>query len=123
MTTFKFLWNGIKVDNSKLQRGSYSIGNLIPGLVDRCDIGHPEATITIYAKNYSGFSAAVWEAFDVQNDSDGMTDYFETDRIRVRPDHPLYSQVLKAAEAAHAHSDKMQAKREQRWAERRLAAA
>jgi hypothetical protein len=114
MATFKFLWNGIKVDNGKLQRGSYSIGNLI---------GHPEATITIYARNYSGFSAAVWEAFDVQNDSDGMTDYFETDRIRVRPDHPLYSQVVKAAEAAHAHSDKMQAKREQRWAERRLAAA
>jgi hypothetical protein len=110
MTSFKFLWNGIKVDNGKLQRGSYSRGTLI---------GYPKGTITIYAKTYSGFSAAVWEAFNVQNDSDCMTDYFETDRICVCPDHPLYAEVANAAKAAESHYDKMRARPKQR----RLAAA
>ncbi len=112
--TFKFLWNGIKVNSGKLQKASYSIGNLLNA---------PEGTITIYASTYHGFSREVWEAFDVRNDSDSMTDYFEKDRVRVRPDHPLYAQVLKAAQAWDAHHSKMQAKREERWAQRRQLAA
>lgn len=118
MATFKFLWNGIKVNGGKLQKASFSL--------PRCytaESGLPVGTITIYAKNYSGFSAEVWEAFDVRNDSDGMTDYFETDRIRVKPDHPLYSQALAAVKASDEHHAKMQAKREERWAQRRQLAA
>jgi nitrogen regulatory protein PII-like uncharacterized protein len=116
MTTaaFKFLWNGIKVNNGQLQKGHYTIGNLINA---------PAGTITIYASTYKGFSREVWEAFDVHNDSDSMTDYFETDRIRVKPDHPLYAEVLKAAQANEAHYAKVQAKREERWAQRRQLAA
>ena len=114
MASFKFLWNGIKVDNGSLQKGSYSIGNLI---------GFPEGTITIYAKTYQGFSAEVWESFEAKNDSDIMTDYFTKDVVRVQPSHPLYAEVLKAAQAFQAHHAKMQAKREDRWAQRRQLAA
>lgn len=114
MATLKFLWNGIKANGGKIQRASYLIGGLI---------GHAEGTITIYAKSYRGFSAEVHEAFTVLNDSDSMTDYFETDRIRVTPDHSLYAQVLKAAQAWQAHADKMSAKREERWAAQRAAIA
>jgi len=106
MITFKFLWNGIKVNNGSLQKAFYSQpGSYAPWS------GLPDGTITIYAKTYSGFSAEVWEAFDVANDSDTMTDYFEKDRIRVKPDHPLYQEVAKALDAQSQHSDKMQAKR------------
>ncbi len=112
--TFKFFWNGIKVNNGPLQKASFSIGNTL---------NHPQGTITIYAKNYRRFSAEAWEAFDVQNDSDSMTDYFESDRIRVRPDHPFYAQALKAVHASDAHHSKMRAKREERWAQRRQLAA
>lgn len=113
MATFKFFWNGIKVNNGKLQKGHYIKGSYTP------ESGLPNDTITIYADGYSGFSCEVWEAFDVQNDSDSMTDYFEKDRIRVKPDHPLYAQVLKACEASDEHYQKMQARREERWAQRR----
>ncbi len=34
-------------------------------------------------------------------------DYFENDRIRVQPSHPLYAKVLTAAEAQKAHNAKM----------------
>ena len=114
MTTFKFFWNGIKVNGGELQKASFSDGRLI---------GFPEGTVTIYAKRYSGFSAEVWDAFDVRNDSDGMTDYFETDRIRVQPDHPLYAQVVAAVKASGEHHAKMQAKREERRLQRRQLAA
>jgi hypothetical protein len=114
MTTLKFFWNGIKVNGGKLQTASYSTGRLI---------GYPEGTITIYAKSYRRFTAEVGEALHVQNDSDAMTDYFETDRIRVTPDHALYQMVLKAAQANEAHFDKMQAKRETARAARRVLVA
>ena len=114
MTTLKFFWNGIKVNGGKLQTACYSTGPII---------GCPEGTITIYAKSYRRFTAEIGEALDVQNDSDAMTDYFETDRIRVTPDHALYQVVLKAAQANEAHFDKMQAKREATRAAKRLALA
>jgi len=110
MTTFKFFWNGIKVNGGELQKASFSNGRLI---------GFPERTVTIYAKNYRGFSAEICAAFDVQNDSDVMTDYFETDRIRVKPDHPLYAQVVDAVKASDEHHAKLQAKRDERRAQRR----
>lgn len=117
MTTFKFLWNGIKVNNGTLQKATYNKGCYTPAS------GLPDGTITLYAKHYTGFTREVWEAFDVQNDSDSMTDYFETDRIRVKPDHPLYTEVLAACQASDDHYRKMQAKREERYAQRRLAMA
>ena len=114
MTTFKFFWNGIKVDGGKLQKASFSM----PGSYATWS-GLPDGTVTIYAKHYTGFSAEVWEAFDVRNESDGMTDYFETDRIRVKPDHPLFAQVVAAVKASDEHHSKLQAKRDERRLQRR----
>ena len=109
MTTFKFFWNGIKVDGGKLQKASFSM----PGSYAAWS-GLPDGTVTIYAKHYSGFSAEVWEAFDVRNDSDGMIDYFETDRIRVKPNHPFYAQVVAAVKASDEHHAQAQSKRNDR---------
>ncbi len=98
----KFFYNGIKGETGKLQRCFYSNGALLR---------HPEGTITIYSREYSHFSADIQAAFDVENDSDCMTDYFEKDRIRVMPSHPLYPQVLAALKLMEARSEKKNAKR------------
>lgn len=84
-----FLKTGIKVDDTKVQRVSYSDGELIH---------YPKGTITIYAKPGVRFSDAVREAFVVENNSDMREDYFEWDRIRVVPTHPLYNFVKSAME-------------------------
>lgn len=118
MTNFKFFWNGIKVNGGKLQKASFSMPRSYAAWS-----GLPDGTITIYAKTYSGFCAEVWEAFDVSNDSDSMTDYFAKDTIRVKPDHPLYQQVLAAVKASEDHYAKQRAKRDERYAQRRQLAA
>jgi hypothetical protein len=87
----KFIWNGIKLDG-KLYRAHYSLGKVI---------GQPAETITIYAKNYKRFPAIA--GLTVQNDSDIMTDYHETDRIRVRPDNVHYAAVKSALDAYNKH--------------------
>lgn len=86
-TELRFFYNGIKVGKGSLQKAHYSLGNLR---------NHPDETITIYAREYTRFSAEIREAFKVENDTDTMTDYFEHDRIRVEPSHPMYA-VVKAA--------------------------
>ena len=90
---FKFFWNGIKGSDGKLQKAFYSDGQLT---------NFPAGTLTIYAKDYRRFYGDVAAAFAVENDSDSMTDYFEDDRIRVLPSHPLYPQVLAALKARAA---------------------
>lgn len=99
-----FYWNGIKDDKGgKLQKAWFSLG----GLGDK----YPSETITIYARDYCRFSEKVRACFSVQNDTDTMTDYFDNDRIRVIPSHPLYPAVLAAARAQDAHREKTRARR------------
>ncbi len=94
-----FYWNGIKdAKGQKLQPCWYSGGQ-------------PGDEITIYARDYTHFSPTVRACFRVENNSDLMTDYFEQDRIRVIPEHPLYAKVREALEAQNAHREKMGAKR------------
>lgn len=100
--TLKFFWNGIKGTDGKLQKCNYSDGILR---------SYPAGTITIYAKSYTRFSAEIAAAFDIQNDSDGQTDYFENDHIRVTPSHPLYSQVREALAKRDAHFETRFAKK------------
>lgn len=98
-----FYWNGLKdAKGAKLQKAYYSDGALTR---------HPAGTLTIYARDYAHFSAQVHAAFTVENDSDLMTDYFDRDRIRVIPTHPLYPQVRAAFEAQEAHRAARHAKR------------
>jgi hypothetical protein len=93
MTSLKFFYNGIKGTDKKLQKVFYSNGpfkNL------------PTGTITIYAREYCRFTKEIRDIFTVKNDTDIMTDYFENDRIRVFPCHPLYNDVLEALNKAQA---------------------
>lgn len=90
----KFMWNGIKVDG-KLHKCWYSISSLV---------GFPEGTITIYGKNYTDLPAL--EGLTVENDSDGMTDYFENDRIRVIPESKYYAEVKAAYAKMVEHNNK-----------------
>lgn len=53
-------------------------------------------SITIRANDYCKHIPLGY-GFGVQNDSDVMTDYFETDRANVTPDHPLFKFVAAAA--------------------------
>ena len=101
----RFFYNGIKVGRGPLQRARYSFtegwtrhGTTIP------------TNITIYARDICpGFSAEVRAAFAVENGSDGQTDYYETDRIRVKPCHPRFIEVAamlhKAIEKDYARAE------------------
>lgn len=98
----KFFWNGIKENGGALQTVSYSDGKL-------CNF--PEGTITIYKREYSGFTAEIRKAFEVENDSEMQSDYIVTDLVRVRPDHALYAVVSAALKAKKIHDAKRWAKR------------
>lgn len=95
--SIKFYYNGIRdFTGAKIQPVFYSLGGLR---------SMPDTTITIsHREHCGGFSQAVHEAFAgmVENETDSMTDYFDRDRIRVMPSHPLYAQVAEAMEAASA---------------------
>lgn len=98
----KFMWNGIKVDG-ELYRAFYSCGSYSRSgeLIDK--------TITIYAKDYKSFPQI--DGLQIVNETDIMTDYFETDRIRVQPTNKHYAAVKAAYEKQKAHDDKRFEKR------------
>ena len=85
--TVKFMYNGLKVDG-QLFRGAYSKGPWT------AESKLPDGTITIYAKDYKSFPAI--EGLNIQNETDIMTDYFETDKIRIKPGEPYYFEALTA---------------------------
>ncbi|MFM7468510.1 MAG: hypothetical protein ACKO37_03295 [Vampirovibrionales bacterium] len=82
----QFMYNGIKASDGKLQKAFY--------------VKHTE-DITIYKEmrhdDYS-FTKEVASILNVRNDSDMMSDYSETDSIRLSPSHPFYQNALKAHE-------------------------
>ena len=51
-------------------------------------------TIKIRPKS-GAFPHAVRAALEVENNSDGQTDYFESDTVRLQPGHPLYASANK----------------------------
>jgi hypothetical protein len=110
----KFYYNGIKASDTdnKLQKAWYSNGPLN---------GYPEGTLTIYAREYTGFSAEVNEQFTVENDSDHYTDYFDKDKIRVKPDHPMHAQVLAAYNDQQAKREAQTVRLDAKRAARRAA--
>ena len=83
----RFFYNGIKGTDKKLQKAFYSRGSLR---------GYREGTITIYARGYTRFSNEIKKHFTVENDTDTRTDYFDSDKIRVTPEHKLFSLVNEA---------------------------
>lgn len=61
-------------------------------------------SITIYANGYDQHIPLSY-GFGVQNDTDSMTDYFETDRARIYTDHPLFLFIAAAAAKAGGLKD------------------
>jgi hypothetical protein len=107
--TLKFFWNGIKANGGKLQKAHFTKGNFTPEAMAK--YGFDNDTITVYNRSYIRFTQEIREVFTVVNESDMVTDYFETDRIRVKKDHPLYAQVLKAFYAQEEHNQKIRERR------------
>lgn len=104
----KFQWNGIKVDG-KLVRCFFSKGALV---------NHPKGTITVYARSILDALPRL-DGLTVENNTEIQTDYFESDRCRIVPESPWYTEALAAYEAAEAHHARIRAKREARWEARR----
>jgi hypothetical protein len=98
----KFMWNGIKVDDT-LYRAHYSCGPYTT------NSGLPEGTITVYAKDYKSLPQI--EGLQIENDSDSMTDYFETDRLRIKPDSKYYNEAKAAYDKMNEHNEKRFAKK------------
>ena len=109
--SIKFQWNGIKVDG-KLVRCFFSKGGYT------AQSGLSDDVITIYAKSILDGLPRL-DGLTVENGTDLLTDYFESDHCRVTPESPWYSEALSAYEAAEAHYAKLKAKREARWEARR----
>ena len=102
MTTngIRFMWNGIKV-NGKLFPAWYSWHS-------------GPRRLTVAAKKHDGFPAEVRAEFAVTNNSDSMTDFFDKDRIRIRPEHPRFAEALAALKLEEAYEAKNRAKRTER---------
>lgn len=82
----KFYYNGIRVNGEKtLIKCSYSLNN---------HRDHDEC-VTLYADSYGGELPR--DLFEVRNDTDLYTDYFDKDRATLTPEHPLYKYVRYAA--------------------------
>ena len=47
------------------------------------------------------FPDEIVKALSVENNSDIMTDYFESDTVRLLPGHPLYAMAKAAAETSN----------------------
>lgn len=54
--------------------------------------------VTIYAKSYAESLKAIFPQ-NTENKSDSMTDYFETDLVRLFEDHPLYNEARAKVES------------------------
>jgi hypothetical protein len=68
----------------------YFAGPWVPGV--------EPGLIKIRPRRAYRFPASFAALFEIENNSDIQTDYFERDCIRVLPDHPLYAAVKQAAE-------------------------
>lgn len=84
MAVIKFMYNGIKIDG-KLIKGFWSKANYTNG-----------AKYCFYADSYC--SKELREHFTVKNDTDIMTDYFETDSIYFYEENSEIEKVIKQNE-------------------------
>ncbi len=72
-------------------------------------LGDGRKAISIYAKDYRSGLAGILP--NVRNDSDSMTDYFETDRAQIVEGEELYPAALAACQARTAAWEARQAKK------------
>lgn len=98
-TPIKFYYNGIKLNGSDelIKCGYYIDGE----------------SVSIYADGY-GAQRLPHDLFDVKNDTDFYTDYFDKDHASVTPSHPLYKFVLYYAKKAEYMFDKRTLKQQEK---------
>ena len=90
----KIYYNGIKINGGKLIKCCYSLDN---------NKDHsPE--ICVYCHGYG--SQLPRDLFEVHNDTDLYTDYFDTDSTRLTPDNPLFKYFYYAGLKERATSAK-----------------
>lgn len=82
MAMIKFLKKGLKY-NGKYIPVRYSLGELI---------NYPKGTITIYAREYGN---QLPPELRPENDTDGMTDYYDKDKARITPSNKYYGEIRK----------------------------
>lgn len=82
----RFYWNGLKVNGGPLVRLFYSLDN---------DSSKSGPCVSLSCRDYSGHLPG--ELLAVENQTDLYTDYHDTDRATVTPDHPLYPYIRAAA--------------------------
>lgn len=90
----RIYWNGIKIDGGKLIKCGYSLDNNLDN----------SESVSIYAHGYG--SQLPRDLFEVRNDTDLYTDYFDNDSAHLTPEHPLYKYFRYAAEKAQARMDR-----------------
>jgi hypothetical protein len=83
------MYNGIKVDG-KLYKGFWSRSGYVVKETGKVCM----ETVTFYVRGYQPLPKGI--GFNVQNDTDIMTDYIDSDRIRFTPDHINYKNALQA---------------------------
>ncbi|MDE5977364.1 MAG: hypothetical protein K2G70_02705 [Turicibacter sp.] len=93
----KFVWNGIKIDG-QLYKGNYYSGTY----TETSNL--PEGTITIHMDRSN---TPRIKNLEIENNSDSMIDYFETDTVRIRPDSIYYASAVMAVNAYDIHMEKV----------------
>lgn len=83
MQTIKIYYNGFRIGDSK---------ELVKAYIGLCENGE---TISMYARDYGKLPSGY--GFNIVNETDCMTDYFESDHARVGKDHPLFKFLRYAA--------------------------
>lgn len=85
----RFYWNGIKVDGGALIKCGFSVAT------DR-------KSVTMYAHGYG--AEIPRDLFDVKNETDLYTDYFDNDRATIDESHPFFKYALFVGMKAEARS-------------------
>lgn len=101
-SSIKFYYNGIKVDGGKLTK---------------CYFWTDDETgaVTITARDYDHLPR---DLFNVKNDTDLYTDYFDDDRATLDPSHPLHKYAAFAAYKSKLHDAQRQVDFYERRAEK-----
>lgn len=84
----RFQFNGIKIDGENIETGRKT-SELIKG--NWSWNSNINKHITFYAQGYKRVPELIRKFCKVQNDTDSMTDYFDTDSFDLKPDHKFFN--------------------------------
>lgn len=82
METLKFYYNGIKTANGVLNKGSWR--------------NHEPGEVRFYADSYNALPPQIVQAFNIRNETDSQSDYFDKDKFTVNEGEPYFIECLEA---------------------------